>query len=160
MAITRGLGIQYLWIDSLCIIQDDLSDWETESSRMANVFSELWLNLAIMYAVDSSVGCFIDRTCRQPHGVWGMKTYFIPATESLHPPIFVRPAFSQSHWDMRNPEKMWAFKAKQPPLVSNAQRMKRKRSKSASLHEAGYIRNVFCPLAHFISDLLRWFGIV
>ena len=57
VSITRGLGIQYLWIDSLCIIQDDVSDWETESSRMASVFSCSWLNLAITYAADSSVSC-------------------------------------------------------------------------------------------------------
>jgi hypothetical protein len=35
---TRKLGARYLWIDSLCILQDDLADWEKESSRMADVY--------------------------------------------------------------------------------------------------------------------------
>lgn len=36
--ITRKLGIAYLWIDSLCILQDDISDWERNSSSMDRVY--------------------------------------------------------------------------------------------------------------------------
>lgn len=35
ICITRSLGLRYFWIDSLCIVRDDLSDWETESKRIA-----------------------------------------------------------------------------------------------------------------------------
>lgn len=38
--ITRRLGYRYLWIDSLCIIQDSKSDWETESSNMGNIYTK------------------------------------------------------------------------------------------------------------------------
>lgn len=34
LRITRCLGYKYLWIDSLCIIQDDEADWRKESSKM------------------------------------------------------------------------------------------------------------------------------
>lgn len=37
ISITRPLGERYLWIDSLCIIQDSLSDWERESSQMGQL---------------------------------------------------------------------------------------------------------------------------
>jgi|SRR5436853_3533259 len=33
IGITRRFNVQYLWIDSLCIIQDQISDWEKESNR-------------------------------------------------------------------------------------------------------------------------------
>lgn len=36
--IVKKLGIRYLWIDSLCILQDDPEEWAIESARMANIF--------------------------------------------------------------------------------------------------------------------------
>lgn len=36
--VTRKLGLSYLWIDSLCIIQDDKKDWLQESAKMASVY--------------------------------------------------------------------------------------------------------------------------
>jgi hypothetical protein len=36
--ITRELGYRYLWIDSLCIVQDFLEDWEAESQNMGNIY--------------------------------------------------------------------------------------------------------------------------
>jgi Heterokaryon incompatibility protein (HET) len=56
--MTRKLGIQYLWIDSLCIYQDDFSDWQSEASHMADVYSGSYCNLAATAASDSSKGFF------------------------------------------------------------------------------------------------------
>lgn len=42
---TRALGIQYLWIDSLCIIQDSAADWTEESAKMLNVFGNAAITL-------------------------------------------------------------------------------------------------------------------
>lgn len=36
--MTQKLEIPYLWIDSLCILQDDISDWERNSSSMDKVY--------------------------------------------------------------------------------------------------------------------------
>jgi hypothetical protein len=36
--ITKSIGIRYLWIDSLCIIQDNPKDWELESANMGKVY--------------------------------------------------------------------------------------------------------------------------
>ncbi|KLU92341.1 hypothetical protein MAPG_11287 [Magnaporthiopsis poae ATCC 64411] len=60
-AITcRKLGVRWLWIDSLCIIQDDEGDWKSEASKMAEVYSNSWLTIAATKAADSSQGCFAD----------------------------------------------------------------------------------------------------
>jgi hypothetical protein len=45
VTVARKLNIQYLWIDSLCIIQDDVRDWQIESSKMAEIFSNAHLTL-------------------------------------------------------------------------------------------------------------------
>ena len=44
--VTRKLGIRYLWIDSLCIIQDDLVDWEEQASSMCDIYKNAFLTLA------------------------------------------------------------------------------------------------------------------
>lgn len=59
--ITRKLGYQYIWIDSLCIIQDDTGDWRRESSKMSGVYGGAALSIAASSAKDGSVGCFFNR---------------------------------------------------------------------------------------------------
>ncbi|XEU97315.1 hypothetical protein FSHL1_002601 [Fusarium sambucinum] len=60
ITITRSIGLQYLWIDSLCIVQDDNIDWEVESSKMASIYSDAYLVLAASQAGESSDG-FLER---------------------------------------------------------------------------------------------------
>ena len=52
---------QYLWIDSLCIIQDSIEDWRKESAGMRHVYKNAQLNIAATGAADSSSGLFFDR---------------------------------------------------------------------------------------------------
>jgi len=65
VTITRFLGIQNLWIDALCICQDDKKDWEREASKMAEVYSNSYLTIAAASAKNGSVGCFTNRPRRQ-----------------------------------------------------------------------------------------------
>jgi len=37
--LTRQLGIRYIWVDALCIVQDDDLDWDTETSKMHDVYT-------------------------------------------------------------------------------------------------------------------------
>lgn len=39
--VAQYLGFQYLWIDSLCIIQDSNDDWKKESSLMSMVYTKI-----------------------------------------------------------------------------------------------------------------------
>ncbi|KAH8696768.1 heterokaryon incompatibility protein-domain-containing protein [Phaeosphaeriaceae sp. PMI808] len=54
--VTRELGVLYLWIDSLCIIQsgDKGEDWERESGQMESIFSHAYCTIAATAAVDSN----------------------------------------------------------------------------------------------------------
>ncbi|KAI9736769.1 MAG: hypothetical protein M1834_000973 [Cirrosporium novae-zelandiae] len=56
--ITRNLGIQYLWIDLLCIIQDDTEDWERESAKMAGIYMNSIVTIAASSSSNSQSGCF------------------------------------------------------------------------------------------------------
>ncbi|KAI1284210.1 hypothetical protein F5Y07DRAFT_349037 [Xylaria sp. FL0933] len=57
----QALGIRYLWIDSLCIIQDDEEDWETEAKKMGDVYSFAYLTVAASSATSSLDG-FLERS--------------------------------------------------------------------------------------------------
>ena len=50
--ISFKLGVRYLWIDSLCIIQDSISDWQQESSRMNLVYQNALFTIAAEAAAD------------------------------------------------------------------------------------------------------------
>lgn len=58
---TRKLGIQYLWIDSLCILQDSKEDWDVESSLMTQVYGGCLLNIAAAASDDCTGGLFQER---------------------------------------------------------------------------------------------------
>ncbi|KAF7952680.1 hypothetical protein EAE96_005911 [Botrytis aclada] len=55
------LKIRYIWIDSLCIIQDDKEDWKRESVTMIDVYGSCLLNIAASSSINGSQGCFFDR---------------------------------------------------------------------------------------------------
>ena len=59
--ITWKLGYRYVWIDSLCILQDDQDDWAYESSTMARIYSNSVLTIAALWGCDSDSGCFVER---------------------------------------------------------------------------------------------------
>ncbi len=67
ISITRRLGFQYIWIDSLCIIQEDSEDWARESGRMAQVYGNASLTLCSDLAKDSDEGIFQLRDTLTSH---------------------------------------------------------------------------------------------
>jgi hypothetical protein len=56
--ICRRLGIFFLWVDSLCIIQDNEEDWKEQAARMADIFENAFITIAATKAGDSSSGCY------------------------------------------------------------------------------------------------------
>ncbi|XXG99951.1 hypothetical protein Hte_006292 [Hypoxylon texense] len=43
VTVTQELGLAYVWIDSLCIVQDDKTDWEKDAARMGAVYSRAFV---------------------------------------------------------------------------------------------------------------------
>lgn len=58
ITITRHLRLRYLWVDSLCICQNDAEDWARESSRMVDVYSNAYIVIAASRSDDCNKGCF------------------------------------------------------------------------------------------------------
>ena len=55
------MEFNYLWIDSLCIVQDPSKEWVNESSRMKGVYMYDVSTIATPAALHSTSGCFFDR---------------------------------------------------------------------------------------------------
>lgn len=53
---TLHLGIEFLWIDSICIIQGDSKDWNHEAPKMNAVYKNSYVTLAGLCGYDSRNG--------------------------------------------------------------------------------------------------------
>ncbi|KAK4539378.1 hypothetical protein LTR36_010979 [Oleoguttula mirabilis] len=81
--------VRYIWIDSLCILQDDMEDWRTEALKMSSVYGKSYLNIAAKHAANAHGGCFAYPKEERPH-----KAFRIPATN-----VLVREAPRPDHHD-------------------------------------------------------------
>jgi hypothetical protein len=91
----QALQVYYIWIDSLCIVQDDDHDWHREASNMASIYSNGYFTIAATRSHDSRGGCF------NTPSAW-RKEYKLSPQEtvlgSLHA-VCVRPAISHIGFD-------------------------------------------------------------
>lgn len=58
--VCKLLGVRYLWVDALCIIQGDLQDWEKESTTMGNIFRNAYLTIGAA-AIESCHESFLSQ---------------------------------------------------------------------------------------------------
>ncbi|KAJ4861465.1 heterokaryon incompatibility protein (HET) domain-containing protein [Trichoderma breve] len=69
--VLRRLGIEYIWIDCLCIIQDDKDDWKREAALMASIYTNAELTVAASWCDQpdqNGQSIFIRR--RKHHFTW------------------------------------------------------------------------------------------
>jgi hypothetical protein len=80
----RILGMSYIWIDSICIVQDSIEDWEEESSQMDKVYGQAELVVAASAAQYSDDG-FLNERRILPHGSISVPVdkEIVPRTVSL-----------------------------------------------------------------------------
>ena len=75
--LTHGLGIDYLWIDSLCIQQDDDNDWSREAASMGPLYQQATLVIAAAGSEDPTGGLFVCERSQEislqlPYGTRGV----------------------------------------------------------------------------------------
>jgi hypothetical protein len=97
--LCRALEIRYMWIDALCIIQDDPQDWLSEAPKMAEVYSNAFLAIAATSCSDNQTSLFRPRWT-QLRDSDGNYRRFSTATVPLSYPgqsLFVRPKLHLAH---------------------------------------------------------------
>lgn len=66
--LCRALKIPYIWVDALCIIQDDQDDWSREAAAMASVYGSSVLTISVPDTIDCSEN-FLTRNPNRYSGV-------------------------------------------------------------------------------------------
>lgn len=60
--VLRQLGIEYVWIDCLCIIQDSKEDWKREAALMASIYANAELTVAASSCDKAKQSLFQDHS--------------------------------------------------------------------------------------------------
>ena len=58
ITLLRRMHIEYVWIDSLCIVQDDEDDWKTEAAKMGDIYAGAFVTIAATQGRDSRNGLY------------------------------------------------------------------------------------------------------
>jgi hypothetical protein len=121
--LARNLDCQWIWIDSLCIVQDDAEDWEQQAAQMASIYSNSFLNIA---ATSSSNGMGSLFTTRKNPGDgdngfidWPLKSYVVNE-DSNHETLRTRARVSHSSGHNFLTKKEISWHVKLFPLLSRA----------------------------------------
>ena len=75
--VTWRLGLRYLWIDSICIVQDDLQDWEAEAINMTNVFKHAAITIAADWGIGADAGLYNSQSRSNAADLYSQK-YSVP----------------------------------------------------------------------------------
>ncbi|VZH97800.1 unnamed protein product [Fusarium fujikuroi] len=60
--VVRNLGLKWVWIDSLCIVQDDKEDWAREAVKMASIYQNAVVTISADSSQDAKAGLHNERS--------------------------------------------------------------------------------------------------
>lgn len=101
--VARKIGVEYLWIDSLCIVQNQKEDWLREAPNMGSIYEYSYVTLAATTAVNGNEGLFaplrhgsiVKLPCEPAKPEMG-DMYFVPEGIAFHEIVFG--ALNQRGW--------------------------------------------------------------
>ncbi|KAF2846354.1 HET-domain-containing protein [Plenodomus tracheiphilus IPT5] len=102
--ISRRLGLDYIWIDSLCILQGNTEDWRREASLMGSVYGGSFVNIAAASAVNVHEGCFL----KSPNLVDGLRASITVNGSKLVREFLSRHVYSMSTTKSHLATRAWA----------------------------------------------------
>jgi hypothetical protein len=109
---TRRLGLQYIWIDSVCIIQDDAKDWSEQSSLMADIYKNAYVTLCATASASDDGGLYLSTP-----QYWTPRSILVRKEDNLEYEIHIRHQMAERHFQTdRDP----ARKSKEFPLLARA----------------------------------------
>lgn len=113
ISFTHRLKVRYLWVDSLCILQDDTNDWQRQASKMSSIYEHAFLTLAATNGRNSTDGCF---TKASPE--YQAREFSIYDRSGTAHQIFVRRHLP--HWHLPHPQYPLSSYSEHFPLLDRA----------------------------------------
>src|SRR3569833_295900 len=107
---TRHLHVPFIWIDSLCIIQDSREDWEREAAQMASIYSHARVTLAASGSSDGTQGCRLGELGREIFWPYvdfttpGGKRFRLCSWSDANDEVVVRDPLQQRGWTLQERE--------------------------------------------------------
>ncbi|KZL70436.1 heterokaryon incompatibility protein (TOL) [Colletotrichum tofieldiae] len=104
LQITWQLGVRYIWVDSVCIIQGNKKDWDVESKLMHKVYRNSTCNLAAAVSKDHTGGLFRQRRLAgalsedQTDGLFQKRRRVPAVIPTRYAPKGVSPRFGDRSW--------------------------------------------------------------
>lgn len=98
IAVTRGLRIRYLWIDALCIVQDDDDDKDSEIPQMRQIFSNAHCTIIAATAAHCQAGFLHVRELPSS----GELCIPYPGLDVKNGNLFLR-EYDLDHWTLYDP---------------------------------------------------------
>ncbi|KAM3087016.1 hypothetical protein ACMFMG_001125 [Clarireedia jacksonii] len=109
--IAQKLHIEFLWIDSLCIIQDDEDDWQKESALMSSVYGGSVITIAASTARDCTEGCFL----KPPYFNGGLRAQIIDSGRKRVQDFRNHQVYERSTFETHLGTRAWALQEKMLP---------------------------------------------
>ncbi|KAK8012866.1 hypothetical protein PG991_010241 [Apiospora marii] len=117
--VARALNVRFLWIDALCIIQQDVdcADWKRECGNMANIYRNAYLTISATWANSPTLGLFPKPNWFRLEPIVVRVIHHLPKTptpeESVHFPVLGRGGRTRSacwqhgYFTLVPPEMIW-----------------------------------------------------
>jgi hypothetical protein len=103
IVFTQNLGLAYIWIDSLCIVQDDLKDCQERSGAMTAIYSNSYITLAAAMSDGPESGIYTKG--ERYHGIMQTLAHF--TRDGVNIPILARRAHQHDDFPLR--QRGWVF---------------------------------------------------
>lgn len=58
MSLALELGVKFIWIDAVCIVQDDTDDWTEQAAQFGRIYENALLTVSATASRDVHSGCF------------------------------------------------------------------------------------------------------
>lgn len=106
ITITRKLGLEFIWIDSLAIIQDDPQDWQEQSADMATIYQNAYIALSATASDNADGGCFTSESSRNIH-TCGVPLAVLRYADGIERQIFARCTFDHKEERFPSLQRGW-----------------------------------------------------